>query len=341
MGVKLVSGDSSERENWETIFKSLVKILQTKQDQLESLLKDRKILESEIKTKHENWISDVQNYEEQLALMMKEIETTKMIQLLETSKCNLLCGLKEKDHSLCNLKLEHAVDELSDFKAWFDFLTLNTNMENESGNSEASAIKSLEAKIRKLKLEYEKLASEKKCEVSDLLRENGFAWNQFKCIESGFTDKLKRKDDEIAQANTKISSLISYQEQLQSSNQEKDETISRLKAKMAEMETNSTKKDEEISKLTRDLESLKKSRGLTPVLTRCTKLETRSNGNTVGSHISTKKEKSAASTTNEKVSKRSKRKRVNMTPASVSEVPKLFTSTFRLPKLKSPTSGAK
>ncbi|KAG7646943.1 hypothetical protein AtNW77_Chr1g0022261 [Arabidopsis thaliana] len=341
MVVKSVSGDSSERENWETIFKSLVKILQTKQDQLESLLKDKKILESEIKTNNENWLSDVRNYEDQLSLMMKEIETTKMFQLLETYKSNLLCGLKEKDRSLCNLKLEHSLDELKDFKAWFDFLTLNTNVESVSGNSEGTAIKSLEAKIRKLKLEYEKLASEKKCEVSDLLRENGFAWNQFKCIESEFTDKLKRKDDEILQANTKISSLISYQEQLQSSNQEKDETISRLKAKMAEMETNSTKKDEEISKLTRDLESAKKSRGFTPVLTRCTKLEKRSNGNTVGSHISTKKDKSAASTTNEKVSKSSKRKRAkNMTPVSVSEVPKLFTSTFRLPKLKSPSNGA-
>lgn len=174
-------------------------------------------------------------------------------------------------------------------------------MQEENGNLEASDIKSLEAKIRKLKLEYEKLATEKKCEVSDLLRENGFAWNQFKCIETGFTKKLKRKDDEIVQANTKISSLLSYQEQLQSSNHEKDETISRLKAKVAEMEANSTKKDEEISKLSRDIESLKKSRGLTPVLTRCTKLDKRSNGNTVGSQISTKKETSAASTPNEKV----------------------------------------
>jgi hypothetical protein len=65
--------------------------------------------------------------------MMKEIETTKMFQLLETYKSNLLCGLKEKDRSLCNLKLEHSLDELKDFKAWFDFLTLNTNV-SESFN---------------------------------------------------------------------------------------------------------------------------------------------------------------------------------------------------------------
>lgn len=245
-------------------------------------------------------------------------------------------------------------------------------MQKESGDLEPADNESLEAKVIKLKLEYEKLASEKKCEVSDLVRENGFAWSQFKCTESGFTDKLKKKDDEIAQANTKISSLLSYQEQLQSTNQDKDDIISRLKAKVAEMETNSTKKDEEILKLSRELESLKKSRSFTPVLTRCTTTRDKgSNGNTT--HISTKKEKSAASTPNDKVTcenlnlcvfshlafteaaaylilfflniwiqdiKSSKRKRVNKTPVSISEVPKLFTSTFRVPKLKSPSSQA-
>ncbi|KFK44123.1 hypothetical protein AALP_AA1G218400 [Arabis alpina] len=334
MGVKSVSSD---RRNWDKIFKSLVMILQTKQDQLESLVKDRKMIEDRFKKQHENWVSDVRNYEDQLSLISKEIETTKMMKVVETAKCNLLVGLKESDRSLCNVKLEQTMDELTDFKAWFDFLTLSTNMGKESGNSEAVNNKSFEVEFRKLKLDYEKLASQKKCEVSDLLRENGFAWSQFKCIESAFSEKLKRKDDEIDQANTKISSLISYQEELQSSNHDKDEIISRLKAKVAVMETNSTKKDEEISKLSMNLESIKKSRGLTPILTRCT---TREKGSTVGSHISTKKEKSVASTSYEQGSKSSKRKRVNQTPVSVSEIPKLFTSTFRVPKLKSPSSGA-
>lgn len=96
------------------------------------------------------------------------------------------------------------------------FLVLETHtnvyMHKENGDSEAAEL--LEAKIRKLKHEYEKLAPEKKCEVSDLLRVNGFARTQFKCIKSGFTDKLKRRDNEIAQANMKISSLASDQEQL-------------------------------------------------------------------------------------------------------------------------------
>ncbi|KAF3594835.1 hypothetical protein DY000_02023928 [Brassica cretica] len=321
MGVKSVCRESSDRKKWDKIFKNLVKWLQTKQDAIESLLKDRKSLEDKLKTKHENWISDVRNYEEQLSLM-------KRMQFFETSKSNLLSVLKEKDHSLCNLKLDEAVDELKDFKAWFDFLTLNTSIDN--GDSEAA--ESLEVKIRKLKLEYERLASEKKCEVSDLRRENGFALSQFKCIQSGFTDKLKRRDEEIAQANTKISSLLSFQEQLQSSNHENAEIISSLKAEVAEMKASSIKKDEEISKLSRDLESLKKSRSFTPVLTRCTM----HNGSSVGSEVTRKKDKSAASPPNDKEIRSSKRKRV-----TVSETPKLFTSTFRVPKLKSPSSGAK
>ncbi|CAN7127827.1 unnamed protein product [Brassica rapa subsp. narinosa] len=333
MGVKSVSRESSDRKNWDKIFKNLVKWLQMKQDQIESLLKDRKSIEDKLKTKHENWISDVRNYEEQLSLMKREIETMEMMQFFETSKSNLLSVLKEKNHSLCNLKLDEAVDELKDFKALFDFLTLNTSKDN--GDTEAA--ESLEVKIRKLKLEYEKLASEKKCEVSDLRRENGFALSQFKCIQTGFTDKLKRKDEEIAQANAKVSSLVSCQEKLQSSNLEKDEIISSLKAKVAEMEGEFAKKDEEISKLSRDVESLKKSRSFTPVLTRCTTRGKGSNGSSnVGSEVTRKKEKCAASPPSDKEIRSSKRKRV-----TVSETPKLFTSTFKLPKLKSPSSGAK
>ena len=70
MGVKSVCRESSDRKNWDKIFKNLVKWLQTKQDAIESLLKDRKSLEDKLKTKHENWISDVRNYEEQLSLVI-------------------------------------------------------------------------------------------------------------------------------------------------------------------------------------------------------------------------------------------------------------------------------
>lgn len=69
--MKSVSRDSTDRKNWDKIFKSLVMILKTKQDQLESLVKDRKMIEDRIKNQHENWVTDVRNYEDQLSLVKK------------------------------------------------------------------------------------------------------------------------------------------------------------------------------------------------------------------------------------------------------------------------------
>lgn len=112
-------------------------------------------------------------------------------------------------------------------------------MQKEVCNSGDEDCKSLEVKIRKLKLEFEKLAFEKRCEVSTLLRETGLA-------ESGFADKLMRKDEEI--------------KQLQSSNHEKDRIISRL---MAEREDNGSKKKAgKIARLSDEVKSLRRSRRL-------------------------------------------------------------------------------
>ena len=51
--------------------------------------------------------------------------------------------------------------------------------------------RSLEAKIRKQKHDFAKLAFGKRCEVSSL--EASFALSEFKRIESGFTEKLMKK----------------------------------------------------------------------------------------------------------------------------------------------------
>lgn len=69
MGKKSRSGDSTDRKSWDKLFKTLVKILQTKQDEVESLLKDRKVLEDKLKSQNENWISDARNHDEQLSLV--------------------------------------------------------------------------------------------------------------------------------------------------------------------------------------------------------------------------------------------------------------------------------
>lgn len=131
--------------------------------------------------------------------------------------------------------------------------------------------KKLEAEVRRLKHEYEKLALEKSSEISALLAEKNFVWNQYKILENDYTSKLKSKHSEVEQANEKAKKLLASMEQLQSLNDEKDETIARLKDKVKLMEADSSKLNEENSRLSKELELLKKSRSapVTPVLNRC------------------------------------------------------------------------
>lgn len=57
---------SSERQKWDKIFNGLVKMLNSQQEQLQSLVTERKILEDRIKMQHEKWVSDISLYEDHI-----------------------------------------------------------------------------------------------------------------------------------------------------------------------------------------------------------------------------------------------------------------------------------
>ena len=57
---------TSDREKWDKVFGGLVKLLKNQQEQLETLLKERKILEDRIKTQHERWVSDIRLYDDHI-----------------------------------------------------------------------------------------------------------------------------------------------------------------------------------------------------------------------------------------------------------------------------------
>lgn len=128
--------------------------------------------------------------------------------------------------------------------------------------------------LRRLKGEHEKLALEKYSEVTTLLAEKKFVWNQYNIMENDYADKLRTKEAEVEKANEKIGVLISSMEQLQSENSEKDSKISKLESKMAEMEAETKRLNKEISGLSVELESLRKFRNsqVTPILNHCTEV---------------------------------------------------------------------
>jgi len=122
-----------------------------------------------------------------------------------------------------------------------------------------------------LKGEYDKLSLEKYSEVSELLAEKKFVWNQYKIMENDYTAKLKSREAEVEKANEKIKVLVSGMEQLRSEHYEKDSKICELESKIAEMEAETKSLNKEISGLSMELESLRKLQNnhVTPVLNRC------------------------------------------------------------------------
>ncbi|OMO87416.1 hypothetical protein CCACVL1_09059 [Corchorus capsularis] len=346
MGVKTRSQPSSERQKWDKIFDGLVKMLKSQQQQLETLAKERKILEDRIKMQYERWVSDVRLYEDHISQMKRDVELKEMARVLESAKSDMMVGLKHREAFLCKLRLEETEDELADFRVWFDFLSKNSidisqrdPKKGKSGRKDSGS-KSLEGEMRKLKLEYENLVSEKKA----LLAENKFAWNQFNLLDSQFTDKLNSKNSELEDANRKIEALISNMEELRSCNAEKDQLIERLKVELSQKEADASRVHEGVSKKSREVESLKKSKSAssTPVIKRCTAGKTsvmgNKNGGLNGVNVTVKKESAPDLLKDSGMGTRSsKRKMDEVIP--LSETPKLFTSKFKVPRLKAASSS--
>lgn len=265
-----------------------------------------------------------------------------MTHSLEATKYDFVMGLEKREAFLDKLKLEHAESELEDFKSWFD----NISLKSSDPKGEEWRSKRLEGEIKRLKDEYEKLASTKSSEVSALLAEKKFVWNQYKIMENDYISKFRCNRTEVARANEKVKELLGSMEQLQLRTNEKDETIADLRNKVAKMEAETNKLNEEYSRLSQELDILKSSRSAvaTPVLNRCTAGAKPSNVGAKNSgrnrsHINFKTESSAAQVPdsvkdNEKGSRGSKRKVVDVLPISDSETPKLFSSNFKVPKLK-------
>ncbi|XP_031739452.1 uncharacterized protein LOC101222062 isoform X3 [Cucumis sativus] len=295
MGKSDRSKPSIERRNWGKIFNGLTQMLRTQQNQLETLVTERKLLEDRVKMQHERWVADIRLYEDHVSQMRDELFLQDMERSFQASKSDLLAGMKQTELYVCRLKIEHSEAELEDFKSFFDdfiahknsklqesFLRSASEPAEANGGGEGGMSKfgntdevrrseALESEVRRFRSEYEKLASEKSSEVSALVTENKFVWNQYNVIEADYSSKLKNKHSELERAHLKVEELLATLEQLQSSNNEKDDVIAMLRNQVGKMETDSFKLKDEISRLSHDLEVQRKSVNATatPVLKPC------------------------------------------------------------------------
>ncbi|KAL3840217.1 hypothetical protein ACJIZ3_024808 [Penstemon smallii] len=338
MAKPISSDNSSDREKRRNkVFNALIKLTQ-------NLAKDRQILEYRIKS------------------LTQVIYQMKMEQKVESTKVELLLGFKERESLIYKKRYEKAVDELADFCELVAYLSQQNSEPKDAADDvsnigESSRNKALQAEVRRLKSELEKFKSEKKSEISALLDEKNFVWNQYNKMDSDFTEKLRRKCHEVDQANEKIQLLVNKEEELQNLNE-------RLKTDIAKMESESVQKSQEISGLSKEIEILKSE---TPILRQCSSKagpsQKRGNKRTIDGMVITVKKESDASHTSEKMapvkrsahkstggkapkkqfgvkkgSSSSKRKAVDVITIP-DDTPKLFTSSFKVPKLKSSSSS--
>ncbi|KAI3985996.1 hypothetical protein MKX01_039078 [Papaver californicum] len=359
MLVDKASTISSDRLQWEKLFNHLVHILKTQQTQLESFVTDRKLLQDRIKIQYDRFVSEVRILEDQISQMKKGLTMEEMAKSVELKKLDLILGFKQRETFLYKRKSDNAQDDLHDLKSWFDYLSHKCAEQEEKlggiiveaekhkgGESILISAKNtreddrrcraLETEVKKLKRENENLTSKHKTDVSAKM-------------ENEYTDLLKCKRTEVSQANEKIRELLTSMEKMQSSNNKKDETIVNLKAKVAKLEEEMVRSNSQISKQSRELELLRNPRsGLgTPFLKRCTmKTSTTTTTNTESQMDSTNShtlrrhvniESARSETSNDKSSEKVNRrgsKRKTAEANSKSGTPSLFTSEFKVPKLK-------
>ncbi|KAL4557532.1 hypothetical protein LXL04_035713 [Taraxacum kok-saghyz] len=287
---------SNDREgSWKTIFDGLVALVQDQQRQLESLLQERNSLKKRLQSHHSRWAFDVKLLKDHISQMMRGSKIKDIAHAVDAAKANLILSMKQKEAIMHKLKFEDADDERADLKLLFEELCQCLREPKHVTRSNS-----------------------KNLDESALKAERDFAWNQFKKTDAQLQEHVKRTKSEIESANDKIEKLISELEQSVSSHMEKNKTISSLQDDVAVLESDSRRKSEEISRLTKELELLRggsSNRSITPVLRRCTVQTGTTSSRSCDVAVSEKKERSC------------KRKGGDTEP-------RLFTSRFKVPKLK-------
>ncbi|XP_078442264.1 uncharacterized protein LOC144711972 [Wolffia australiana] len=332
------SASSSERKQWGRLFRALTEMVQQRQRQAETLAGDRKRLHEYTLLQHARWESKVRRLEARISMMKRVFE---MERRAHAASVNLALGIKQIEISRYREEFERAESDLQDFHECVKALnseisSLKENEEKmERRDSEIRSSSALRGP-RNWKQAYKELSSKKEAEVSALLSEKDFVWHQLKKMEGEYTGLLKSKQVEINQSNEAFEKLQATVEELQSLAAKKEETIFSLKGDLSQLKKEALKKDDELEKLQlsikeKDAVIAKLQRDLSRTETSSKKparvLRSRKEMNSLIRSGSRK------SDSGQKI--RSKRKSV--VAMSALDSPKLFSSSFKVPKLRQPS----
>ncbi|XP_020527454.1 filamin A-interacting protein 1-like isoform X2 [Amborella trichopoda] len=257
-----------------TLLKSLIRLLKVKQSQLEFFADERKLLEERLKVQHKLWVSEIHQFELQISQMERALTMANFGRAVDMAKMDHLITMKEKEAHLCKLKLEYAESDLEDQLFCTNCLSEKTcdrqghvsgtekgeggvNQGRSSSKKTDQSSNKLQAELRKLSSECEKLNLKKNRDVSALLLERNFVWDQMKRMEEDYIGRLKGKEKELELANETTEKFGHNLEKLQSTLDEKDAIVIKLKSDLAESKAELDKLNKELSRLSHELVSTK------------------------------------------------------------------------------------
>ncbi|MCO5606867.1 hypothetical protein L7F22_061058 [Adiantum nelumboides] len=253
-------------------------------EQASILLEEKKMLEEKLKLQHDLWTLDKQQLEQALIQTKKEHESSSVIQSYQIAALHVSLGSYRQEALMFKLRLEGAVDEVEILSSRLHILNVQLQEKDATFSeahdkylqSEAHLKQSLaagqsfheshdqasnmhhlneikrkhELEMKNLKKEQCVLSLKRKEEVSALLREKTFVWDQLKRMEDDFTSRLNTKRQELKCAEEALQKLELRVDDLQKAHDEKtvEATVIRINMQAAEAE---------LLKLREDLSQLK------------------------------------------------------------------------------------
>ncbi|EPS62970.1 hypothetical protein M569_11820 [Genlisea aurea] len=277
-----------------------------------NLIKDRKLLEGRVR------------------LLQGVVRKSEMEHKVQSLRGEFLLGLKERDAFLYKRRYEDIIHELDGVSELREHQDLQCSDQPNASNPLISKGESSSLNTGH-EVETEKRQSSE--DVSALLAEKTFIWNQYNKMEAELSEKLRSKDHEVKEANGKVSILLNRVEELEKSNQN-------LRNDLANIQSSSEQKDDEISRLKKEIQHLKSRQDLAATA----QLLSSCRANSAAFSRKTSKDDRSADQKIRQVKKETKctenshgsSKRMAAEVINVGDdIPKLFTSSFKVPKLKS------
>ncbi|KAK8944392.1 hypothetical protein KSP39_PZI007825 [Platanthera zijinensis] len=206
---------SSDKFLWSQIYKTLKDMFMSQQSHIEALINDREFL-----------VNNVHFLESHIAQMKEEQAKTRLV---EDARMAVFVGFKESEALCRKMQLDLAESDLEDFRSCMEAESIemgelkeklksfgaaenadySNNVSGPSGNlnGKDQSVASLKKEIKKRKHSHRELSSRKDAEISALLAEKDFVWNQFKKMENYYIALLKSKRAEANEKDEIIAKL--------------------------------------------------------------------------------------------------------------------------------------